>query len=160
MTTTQQKTIDELKEYYSKINSLEAAPSNIMEEIAAEINKATARKMKSEASTKAAYSMAFEAATKYADEVVRPIVSKFLNSFNVEVRNNGSIWVGTVGRYQTFRIESKFHKGKTTEFKQCIFVGFKMDYVNIDTTMDLHKFDDELKKFVIDTAKSVNQLYY
>lgn len=158
ITESQQKTLSELQEFYQKINSLETPPSSLMEEIGEEVNKATAKKIKREASIKASHSMAFELMTKYADDVVRPVVRKFIHDFNVSVREDGSLRIWANGYYQNFTIEAAHNYDKTeTEYSKSAFAGFKADYRTF--TMDLSDFNDALKKFVIDTAKAVGNLY-
>lgn len=159
ITESQQQTLSQLQEFYSIINSLESPPTNMMEEIEAELNKATAKKMKREASEKAAHSMAFEAMTNYVDETVRPLMNKFIKGFSIDIQKNGRMWMGTPECFITpFVIEpSHIHDDSEKEFKKTVFSGFKIDYNR--KTMDLHEFDPLLKKFIIGTAKNLDNLY-
>lgn len=164
ITQSQQQTLSELQEIYQKINSLETPPSSLMEEIEVEVNKATAKKLKREASLRAERSIAYELMNKYADEVVRPIINKFIKEFEVKIREDGSLYIHAGGRYQTFAIDSKINETTDKEDGNCKkseFVGFNLRDNNhrFENTKNLHAFDQELKKFVIDTAKSIGNLY-
>lgn len=161
ITDSQQKTIDELQAIFAKINSLETPPSNLMEEIEAELNRATALKLKSEAALKAERSKAYAIMENYVASVYRPILNRFLPDMKVNIHGDGGFYLGE--SHTTFHIKSIIyeHKNEDTS-KYYEHAGFQLDqgYKKSNITMSLSEMDEEFKKFVISVKKSIDKVYY
>lgn len=161
MTTQQQKTIDELKVIFERINALETPSSDLMEQIASELNRATALKLKSEAALKAERSKAHEMMTRHVSSVYRPILSRFIPEIAFSINDDGSFFISH--SYHTFRIKSIIYEHKNEDKSKFYeHEGFQVDksHSKSEITISLSNFNEDFKKFVIDAKKSIDSNYY
>ena len=162
MTPTQTKAIEELQEYFSKINAIGHDCHDIFATIDRKIDTVNTNRLEAGAMKAAARAQAVEGMSTYLEQVVRPVIMKYVPEAKITLTDDGGLHIargippGGNGNYDVhnssyFVIKAKHSTPWNGRFSEQYFKGWEKEYCNAkaETADQLPAFNEELINYVM-----------
>jgi hypothetical protein len=149
MTPTQTKAIEELQEYFSKINAIGHDCHDIFATIDRKIDTVNTNRLEAGAMKAAARAQAVEGMSTYLEQVVRPVIMKYVPEAKITLTDDGGLHIVHNSSY--FVIKAKHSTPWNGRFSEQYFKGWEKEYCNAkaETADQLPAFNEELINYVM-----------